>query len=941
MNSDVTSRTAAVWRLSSLPDFLKDPSLAATHETERLAEYLQGWVQLISALSPWQDRATFALHIRAEPGAATIDFIGVADQESYLFRLADELSVLLRVHKLIRSNSRPEVYPVSEARERVLLDGAELVGVRQFQTRQLFKARGAIPADLKGVVSRFSKEDTDSPPVVFMWHGPSGPFLHPMEALISQSAPCAMMVLLRPTRLRVHERDFLAVMAQIAQTQGEQSLAAIGQSSAVRRVDPIASMVGRLYSAALQRLLVSPFLGGVVCACELNSRSSPRSIAGTLEAMVHSVWHNEVDLQSGGQPSATQCYPDDASVNPQAEIDELKSVYYNMTFPRFDDNSSDLGRLPYLMDARGAASVFRLPVSVRGGVPGVSVRQSAPDFHPGPRVLAKSGTEVHLGDFEVGGMASIELPELTKHALVTGFTGSGKTHTVLNILHQLWVDHGVPVLVLESAKQEYRALTLVKAFSARSPRLRVYTAGNENCAPIRINPFQLLPGVRVEAHIGRLQSCLEAAIPPVGPSSSVIAESLVETYLGFGWTLTDEYPRNRAMSREFPTLEDFVENIEKVLESRAYEGEIKANLRAALVGRFRPLLIGGKGRMFVTPVCAPAPDVLFKHPVIIEMNDLVVEDKAFLTMVLLTLLREYRELERGRPGIQHVTIVEEAHNVLENVEGESAGEGATKSDVRRKAVEAFCALLTEIRALGEGLVIADQSPEKLAPDALRNTNLQIAHQIRDAQDREAIARAMIMEDEQREFLGKLAPGRAAIFKTGMEKAAFVVVPEYWREGQPGLRGDGFVSYLSDEHVRTLMDKIDPEMPQRRSPVLPYLGCQSCTNMCLFRDGVFAVASQPEWSQRGEAWFSLTSPAEQSRLGIPTEEVWSRGVALARSIADAAYPGADIDASWCALVHLYGIQLRRTEWSEQADGLDSACRKRFDSVWSRSSAVPPK
>ncbi len=51
-------------------------------------------------------------------------------------------------------------------------------------------------------------------------------------------------------------------------------------------------------------------------------------------------------------------------------------------------------------------------------------------------------------------------------------------------------------------------------------------------------------------------------------------------------------------------------------------------------------------------------------------------------------------------------------------------------------------MLTEIRSYGEGLIIADQSPGKLADDVVRNTNLQIVHQLRDSTDREAMANAM-------------------------------------------------------------------------------------------------------------------------------------------------------------------------------------------------------
>lgn len=218
--------------------------------------------------------------------------------------------------------------------------------------------------------------------------------------------------------------------------------------------------------------------------------------------------------------------------------------------------------------------------------------------------------------------------DLTKHALICGFTGSGKTVTVLQILHQLWADHHIPFLVLESAKQEYRGLMGV---SSLSNVLRMFTLGNETAVPLRLNPFELLPGVRVEAHLNKLQTCFEGAIPPIGPSSSVISETLLRVYEARGWSLTDICPK-QGPRRQFPVMSDFVGCVEQVIEERGYEGEVRSNMRAALVGRFQPLLFGSRGRMFDTQRSMPSPNELFGCPTVLEMNDLHLEDKALVVM---------------------------------------------------------------------------------------------------------------------------------------------------------------------------------------------------------------------------------------------------------------------------------------------------------------------
>jgi hypothetical protein len=331
---------------------------------------------------------------------------------------------------------------------------------------------------------------------------------------------------------------------------------------------------------------------------------------------------------------------------------------------------------------------------------------------------------------------------------------------VLSLLHQFWNDHGVPFLVLESAKQEYRGLLNVQDWADLGPgnrdcRRRVYTLGDESCS---------------------LQTCFEAAMPQIGPLPSILAEALHLVYWNNGWLLADSGPGpDETCALLFPTLSDLYQVIGLVVKERGYQGEVKANIEAAVASRLKPLLLGSKRRMFDTQRSIPA-DQLFTRPVILELNELNEQDKSLVVMFLLTMLREYRERHPSPNGdLIHVTVVEEAHNALENIASRGASE--VGNDLRGKAVQAFCNMLTEVRAYGEGLVIADQSPEKLAPDALRITNVQIAHQLRDGHDREAIANAMIMTDEQRDFLGKLEPGRAAVFYTGLQKATFVAVPQ--------------------------------------------------------------------------------------------------------------------------------------------------------------------
>jgi len=521
-----------------------------------------------------------------------------------------------------------------------------------------------------------------------------------------------------------------------------------------------------------------------------------------------------------------------------------------------------LRNLPYLVDARGAATLFRFPVSVSGGVAGVEVRQRPPDFHPGVRRKVGNAGTINLGELHSGGLLNLPVNDLIKHVLVTGFTGSGKTNTIIHILQQL-KKMDKPFLVIETAKKEYRGLLNVLGFKA-DKKLRIYTLGDETTVPFRINPFALLPGVRVETHIARLRTCFEAAMPSLPWIPSILGEALGLIYAQHGWRY---FHRGTFDGGNFPRMPELCSKMLQIIKTRHYSDNITQDVMAATETRLKPLLIGSLGRMFDTSKALP--DGFFTNPVVLELNDLNPQDRSLVTMFLLTFLREHREQDAiqhpiAKPDdneltslswkLRHVTVVEEAHNIMGRVVSHEGSE--VTADTRAQAVEAFCQLLAEVRALGEGMIIADQSPSKLAPDAMRNTNLHIAHQLRDGRDREAIALAMIMEPAQQEFLAKLEEGQASVFYTGLQKATFLRVPNCvlkdTRLTEPLQRWHGYAP-ATDENVITFMSRISSSQSQivlfrngeiHRKPN-PECDAPDCQENCEIYHRVRKAANDPD------------------------------------------------------------------------------------------------
>lgn len=287
-----------------------------------------------------------------------------------------------------------------------------------------------------------------------------------------------------------------------------------------------------------------------------------------------------------------------------------------------------------------------------------------------------------------------------------------------------------------------------------------------------------------------------------------------------------------------------------------------------------------------------SPDLLFGQPVVLELDSLNDDAKGLAMMFLLILLREHRQMQARRSaetsaGLRHLLLIEEAHRIMENVA--SVGNTEVAADTRAKAVRMISDFLVEMRAYGQGVLIAEQSPEKLAPDAVRNTNLKIGHMLPGRQDREALAAAMIMDEAQERFMGKLRVGQAAAFMTGFEKATFMSVPPY-------KDGVGFADFLPDTAVREHMAGF---YAQQLRALLPFDGCRFCGEPCQHRDHVEPVTRHKETAHR----FQVALAAFDDR---PEPAHWPanwQGVAAVcgEAAAQAGRPDQR-EAAYCYLAH---------------------------------------
>lgn len=365
------------------------------------------------------------------------------------------------------------------------------------------------------------------------------------------------------------------------------------------------------------------------------------------------------------------------------------------------------------------------------------------------------------------------IPSLTRHTFVAGVTGSGKTNTIFHLLRQI-AGNNLPFLVIEPSKTEYRSLLNTAGVGER---LHIFTVGDERVSSLRLNPFEFAPGTPVSVHLDLLRSLFTASFGMWNPLPQVLEKSLHQIYEQRGWDISTSgnarfQTGGEANPMAYPTLSDLHDDIEASIAALGYSDEITSNMRAALSTRIGALLIGGKGRLLDTPTSTP-DHILFEQPVVLELEPMGDDDdKAFVTGLVLIRLAELARTRGQSAHLRHVIVVEEAHRLLANVPATALED----SNPRGKAVEAFVNLLAEVRAYGQAIIVADQTPVRLAPELIKSTNLKIAHRLVAEDDRTALGATMAMTEAQVKGLATIRTGRAAVFSEGDDAPLLIEVP---------------------------------------------------------------------------------------------------------------------------------------------------------------------
>ncbi len=482
-----------------------------------------------------------------------------------------------------------------------------------------------------------------------------------------------------------------------------------------------------------------------------------------------------------------------------------------------------------LVDVREATALFRLPYALDGFLTGF------PTFRPsdGARITDTGvGPQLQLGHQLISGTlhpVSVPVASLTSHALIVGSTGSGKTSSVLQLLEPLWAEHQIPFLVIEpvnSERNDYRWLLERPGFE----KMLVLTVGDENLAPLRLNPFEVPLGVRVGTHISSLVSCFDAAFGLIGPLPFLYRKALRQVYSQRQISV-DEVSGPRHSGR-WPSLPDLVQVFSAMEEIDRYSGEVRDNISAMTRLRAESLMAGACGRTLATSTSLPFADLL-DRPVVLELAAVGDDEREQTLMIalLLNALTGYYKATRTSSALAHVTVIEEAHRLLRRPQPSNAEGG----DQAGRAAEQFAHTLAENRKYGEGLIIVEQVPAKLIEDAHKNTALKIMHHLPAEDDRGAIAATMNMSADQELHARSLAPMQAFVTHRGLAgRAGLVQVPNIRGEAA-SLKGLVEDPLPDSTVVRERFLNFMADQPKVWSNLLPFKECGGCQSRCQFRD----------------------------------------------------------------------------------------------------------
>lgn len=423
--------------------------------------------------------------------------------------------------------------------------------------------------------------------------------------------------------------------------------------------------------------------------------------------------------------------------------------------------------------------------------------------------ISEDGESIEIGkifhmNHEEENKVNLSIPSLASHTFITGSTGSGKSNTIYQLLGKA-KKKGVKFLVIEPAKGEY------KNIFGGNKDVSVYGTNPMIMPLLRINPFSFPKQIHVLEHIDRLVEIFNVCWPMYAAMPAVLKSAVEKSYVDCGWNMMTSI--NKYGVKLYPSFTDVAVNIKTIIESSEYDAENKGAYKGSLLTRLESLTNGINGLIFTADELSA--EKMFDENVIIDLSRVGSSETKSLIMGMLVLkLQEYRmsTMVGMNQELNHLTVLEEAHNILRRTSIEQSSESA---NLLGKSVEMLANAIAEMRTYGEGFIIADQAPGLMDMSVIRNTNTKIIMRLPDEGDRNLVGKSANLNDDQIIELAKLPRGVAAIYQNEWVQPVLCKVDKYSGkvksfEYEPGL--DAFPNHDKSVSIsESLLDCIMNEV----------------------------------------------------------------------------------------------------------------------------------
>lgn len=375
------------------------------------------------------------------------------------------------------------------------------------------------------------------------------------------------------------------------------------------------------------------------------------------------------------------------------------------------------------------------------------------------------GKIYHMGKEEAAGLI-LNRQAMASHTFITGSTGTGKSNAVYHLLDEITKNGQTTFLVVEPAKGEY------KNVFGNCTDVQVFGTNPRETPLLRMNPFAFPENIHILEHIDRLVEIFNACWPMYAAMPAVLKDAIERSYQKVGWDLRN----SESEKGVFPTFFDLLDILPGVIEESHYSKDTQSDYVGALCTRVKSLTNGIYGSVLCAEDALSDAE-MFDQNVIVDLSRVgSMETKSLLMGILVMKLQEYRMCSSGMNSrLRHVTVLEEAHNLLRKTSAEQSQEGA---NLQGKSVEMLANAIAEMRTYGEGFIIADQAPGLLDMSVIRNTNTKIILRLPDEENRKLVGKSAALKEAQIDELSKLPLGVAAVYQNEWPEAVLCKIEAY-------------------------------------------------------------------------------------------------------------------------------------------------------------------